>query len=253
MPSIPAVLRTLAVPLILALGAPALLLLGAPAACAATVGSGQVTTETRAVGDFEAISLAGSIDLVVRQGTQESVQVRADDNLLPLVETVVEPASGVRTLFVRVKRGHDARPSAPIAVTVGAVRLTRLASAGSGKVVVEALKTPRLRLALSGSSDATLRGLDADAFDVGVAGSGSVQASGSARQAKLAIAGSGDIEAAQLAADDVTVRIAGSGDAKVTADKTLEVSIAGSGNVEYGGTAAKVRSTVAGSGRVSRR
>ena len=51
----------------------------------------------------------------------------------------------------------------------------------------------------------------------------------------------------------MTVSIAGSGDAAVLANKSLRVSIAGSGDVQYSGTAAEVRSSVAGSGRVTRK
>jgi hypothetical protein len=54
-------------------------------------------------------------------------------------------------------------------------------------------------------------------------------------QVKLTIAGSGDVDLAPLAADEVVVSIAGSGDARVTANKSLGVTIAGSGDVVYGG------------------
>jgi hypothetical protein len=57
---------------------------------AGTTGSGKAATETRALPEFQAIELSGSMDLKVRQGSPQSVQVQADDNLLPLLETVVE-------------------------------------------------------------------------------------------------------------------------------------------------------------------
>jgi uncharacterized membrane protein len=61
------------------------------------------------------------------------------------------------------------------------------------------------------------------------------------------------VKLASLAANDVTVSIAGSGDATVQANKSLGVSIAGSGDVQYSGTATDVRSSVAGSGRVTKK
>jgi hypothetical protein len=54
------------------------------AARAATLGSGHGATETRPLPDFQAIALGAAFDVVVRQGAQQSVQVQADDNLLPL-------------------------------------------------------------------------------------------------------------------------------------------------------------------------
>ena len=230
----------------------ALTLIVSPAQ-AATTGSGRVASENRNLSDFEAISLSGSMDLIVRQGSKESVEVSADDNVLPLIETVVESGAAGKTLHVRFKRGERVWTKAPVKVTVQVVRLVGLASSGSGNLRVEGLKTPILKLAISGSSDARFSELDADAFEVRVAGSGDVQANGHARQVKVSIAGSGDVKLASLAANDVTVSIAGSGDATVQANKSLGVSIAGSGDVQYSGTATDVRSSVAGSGRVTKK
>ena len=220
---------------------------------AATTGSGKPATETRNVSDFEAIALSGAMDLVVRQGSKEAVEVTADDNLLPLLETVVESGSNGRTLHVRFKRGERVNTKGPIKVNVNVVKLSGLSAAGSGDIRVEGLKTPLLKLSVSGSSDARLNELTTDALEVRIAGSGDVQANGAAKALKVSIAGSGDVQMSALAADDVTVSIAGSGDAVVQANKSLGVSIAGSGDVQYSGTATAVRSSVAGSGQVTKK
>lgn len=225
----------------------------APAA-QAVVGSGGIATETRSVGDFDSIGLSGSIDLVVRQSGKVGVEVQAEDNLLPLVQTQVEATAAGPRLMIRLQddagRISHARP---IRVTVDVVRLNSLAASGSGDIVVEALKSPSFKLSLAGSGDARLRSLATDSFEIRISGSGDVAAAGSARQVKLGIAGSGDANLAELAADDVSVRIAGSGDADVTANKSLEVSVAGSGDVRYGGSVGAVKSSLAGSGSITRR
>ena len=223
------------------------------AALARTAGSGREATESRPVADFEAIAVADSIDLVVRQGEKEALMLSADDNVLPLVETVVEAGQRGRTLVIRLRRGESVSTRRPIKATVDVVRLVALASAGSGNTTVGALKTPSLRLSLAGSGDATLDALTADALEVRVAGSGDVKGAGTASQVKLTIAGSGDVDLAALVAEQVTVSIAGSGDAKVTANQSLGVTIAGSGDVVYGGAVTAVRTSVAGSGSVARR
>lgn len=239
--------------LFVAAAAFAVLCAATPPAYAATVGSGRAASETRSVSGFEAIAVAGAIDLVVRQTGKESAEVRADDNVVPLVETVVEDTARGRTLLVRLKRGESVRTKTDIRVTVDVARLTQLVSAGSGAVLVQGLDTPSLRLVLSGSADATLRELAAGVLDVRVAGSGNVEAAGTAQQVKISIAGSGNVSLASLPADDVKVSIAGSGDAKVVANKALGVSIAGSGDVVYSGSAESIRTSVAGSGRITKR
>ena len=229
------------------------LLANAPAAEARVVGSGKTATESRNVAEFEAITTSGSIDLVVRQGAKEALQIEADDNLLPLVESMVETGTHGRTLVLRLKRGENISHRKPIRAIVDVVRLGAIATAGSGDVAIEALKTPALKLAISGSSDARIAGLVTDSFELKISGSGDVNATGSAKQVKIGIAGSGNADLAALVADDVHVRIAGSGDASVTANKSLDVSVAGSGDVRYGGDATQVKFTTAGSGSISKR
>ncbi len=222
-------------------------------AAAATIGSGNVVTETRAASGYQAIALRGAIDVVVRQAGREGVQVRADDNVAPLVQTVVEGSGDTRTLRIQFKAGESVRTKTPVVVTVDVVKLSAVASSGSGDIRIEALNTPALTISISGSSDADLRQLDTEQLSLSIAGSGDVQARGRAARLDVSIAGSGDVNARELTAGAVDVSIAGSGDASVTAQKTLSVAIAGSGSVEYGGGATLVKRSVAGSGSVRQR
>ena len=235
-----------------ALIAAATLLAPGPA-LAATTGSGKALSETRAVSGFQAIALPGSIDVVVRQASSEGVQVRADDNVLPLVQTIVEGSGDTRTLRIQFKAGVSVRTKTPVVVSVDVIKLSAVSSSGSGNIRIEALKTPQLSLSISGSSDARLQQLDTDQLSVSIAGSGDVQASGRAGKLDVSIAGSGDLRARELAAGEVSVTIAGSGDASVTAQKTLSVAIAGSGDVDYGGGAVVTNKRFAGSGSVRQR
>lgn len=228
-------------------------LLALPEAHAATTGSGNPITETRAVTDFDAISHRGAIDVIVRQASRESVQVRADDNIVPLVQTTVDASGDARTLRVQFKAGESVRTKTRVVVTIDVVKLTALSSSGSGDLAIEALKTPALKLSLAGSADAKLLQLDTQQLSVSITGSGDVQASGRAAKFDVSIAGSGNVRARELEAGDVGVSIAGSGDASVTARKTVSISIAGTGDVEYGGGATLAHKRIAGTGSVRMR
>ncbi len=215
-------------------------------------GSGKAATDIRNVAEFQAIGLNGSIDLTVRQGATQSVQVEADDNLLPLLETVVESGSSGATLQVRWAKGKSLYTRSKVHVTVVVPKLTALAAAGSGDMKVESFNTPTLKLVIAGSSDARMNNLMAGELVVSISGSSDVAANGTAGKVVVSIAGSGDVHLGELKADDVSVTIAGSGDATVNAGKTLDVRIAGSGDVTYTGNAT-VKSRVAGSGSVTKR
>lgn len=222
------------------------------------LGSGPGATEIRQVGPFEAIHLAGSIDLTVRQGEATSVSVTADDNLLAHLETSVEAGApggsghpGPR-LVVRWRPGSSLSTRGPVRVQVVTPRLVALSSVGSGDARIEAFDTPRLELTLTGSGGASLHALKTDLLQIAIAGSGDVRAEGRAQRLKVRVAGSGDVQGEALRADDVNVGVAGSGDVAVQAWKTLAVSIAGSGDVAYSGDAV-VKASIAGSGTVRRR
>lgn len=225
----------------------------APAAQARVVGSGSVATETRNVGDFEAVASVGSFDVIVRQAAKTAVVVQADDNLLPLIETVVEQGKHGRTLVVRTRRGESISYRGNVKVTIDVVQLGALTSTGAGDVRVESLKTPAFKLSIAGASDARIVGLDTERLELGISGSGDVVGAGRAQQLKISIAGSGDADLGELVADEVSVSIAGSGDANVTANQSLQVSVAGSGDVRYGGQATAVKLSAAGSGTIRKR
>ena len=207
-------------------------------------------SEARSVAAFQAIAVQGSIDLSVRQGEQ-SVQVHARSDVLPLVETVVQGSGESATLQIRVRRSHALAPGR-IGVEVVVPRLTAVSGAGSGTVRIESFSTPSLAVKLAGSGDGTVTGLNAGELKVSLAGSADFQGDGQAGRLDLGIAGSSDARLGGLRADDVVVRISGSGDATLNAQRTLAVRIAGSGDVVYSGDAA-VTTSIAGSGSVKKR
>jgi len=151
-------------------------------AVAATTGSGNAVTEPRPVSGFQAIAMRGAIDLVVRQTGREGGQVRADDNVAPLVQTVVDGSGDARTLRVQFKAGESVRAKTPVVVTVDVVKLSAVASSGSGDIRIEALNTPALSLGIAGSSNARLERLDSEQLSIRIAGGGDVLARGPARR-----------------------------------------------------------------------
>ena len=239
------------------LAAPALLaaagLLPLAAQAERVSGSGRTITEQRSLPPFQGVALSGSMDLVVRQGSTQQVEVTVDDNLLPFLETEVTGSGADARLQVRWKRGMSIYTKTDARIHVTVPRLTSLAASGSGDMTVEPFETPSLSISISGSSDTRLQKLTTAALQISISGSGDVEGAGSATRLKIGIAGSGDVKLREMKSDEVSVNIAGSGDAGVHADKALEVRIAGSGDVVYTGNAATVNAKVAGSGSVNKR
>lgn len=212
-------------------------------------GSGETATETRSPGSFDGISLSGNFRVLVRQGGAETVEIKADKNHLPLIETRIVETSKGRTLEIGTKRGYWLQAASMPVLSIEVKSLRALSLAGAGDVKLEALKSPQLDASVAGSGDLSLNELQVERLGLRVSGSGDVQATGRAENLSISIAGSGDVKAAGLQAEEVKVSIAGSGDAQVHALKRLKVSVAGSGDVRYRGEP-HVESSIAGSGSV---
>ena len=249
-------------PLLLAL-ASAAVLAPLPAQAAPAVAAGKAATEQRTVPEFQALALQAPVDVVVRQGTPQSVTLTGDEQLLARLETVVEGSAGagksggVPTLVLRWKRENGLSMNSylgrtPLRATVVLPQLSALAVAGSGDLTLQPFKTPRLMVSVAGSGDIVLDTLSSDELQVSLAGSGDVRGSGKATRLQVQVAGSGDVQLADLRADNVTVNLAGSGDVAVQAQSSLTASIVGSGDITYTG-AAKVTRAITGSGTVRQR
>lgn len=214
-------------------------------ASARTEGSGNVVTESRPVADVQSVDLAGSGELTIIQGDAESLSVAAEDNILPLLETVVEKGA------LRIGFKGDAAPTIKVKMTLTVKGLTRVKLSGSGKIRADKLTAAdSLDVALVGSGMIDLKGVECAKWNLAVTGSGAVKAAGHAREQKVTVVGSGDYEGFPLETENSEVSVSGSGDCEVNAKEKLTVTISGSGDVDYTGAAA-VTKKVSGSGAVT--
>ncbi|HEY1091316.1 MAG TPA: DUF2807 domain-containing protein, partial [Burkholderiaceae bacterium] len=142
--------------------------------------AGEVATESRDVGAFDGLSLGGDFKVQVRQGSANKLVIKADKALLPYLESrVVESAKGGRRLEVGTRRGFSYSGPSP-ELSIEMPTLHHLAIAGSGEVVIEAMKTTELEASIAGSGDVRFTDLQADSMGLKVSGSGNFLAKGRA-------------------------------------------------------------------------
>ncbi|HWW25514.1 MAG TPA: DUF2807 domain-containing protein [Caulobacter sp.] len=140
--------------------------------------------------------------------------------------------------------------------------------AAAGAVFGSVGRTDHLELSNAGCGDWTVANVKGR-FELNQAGSGDTKA-GSAASAEINIAGSGDVKTQEIGGDlevniagsggvttasvngKLEANIAGSGDVTVNGgrSRSVEVSIMGSGDVDFGGEADAVEAHIAGSGDV---
>jgi hypothetical protein len=210
------------------------------------VGSGKEVSVPRKVGAFSALRLDSSVDVVAHQGAAAAVAVQADDNIEPLVETVVDGD----TLVVRLKKGSSFRTEHKTVVDVTFTTLSASQQRGSGDLHIDRLSGPRFESSIAGSGDLRIDSAQLGSFALSIAGSGDATIAGSADEARFSVAGSGDIDAHDFAARRVAVSIRGSGDAHVNATESIAASVAGTGDITYSGRPHDVTRKVSGTGSI---
>ena len=208
-------------------------------------GSGTPIEETRILSGYSGLVLNAPIDVTLKAGSTERVTLRADDNILPLIETKVVDDR----LEIGTRSGVSFSTRHPLKATVEFKQLNAIRMKGSGDMRADVIKAPVLELVVGGSGDVTIDRVEVDVLGISVAGSGNVTASGRAKRVGVVVEGSGDVDVAGVEARQAAVRVRGSGDVKVDAAEHLEVDVSGSGDVRYRGLP-QVKKKVRGSGSV---
>lgn len=228
---------------------PVLMLTATQLSAQKVTGSGDIKKETRSVkGSLQDINISGKYTLYISQGSTPSVEVEADDNLLPYIETEAEG----NELDIRIRKGYNASPTKAIIIRVTTSSLKEINSSGNSTIISNGkLKGDRLEVALSGNSIVDME-LQYDKLELAVSGDGKVKLKGSADKTEIAISGDGNIAASNMATDDMEVAISGKGEAHVNVSKKLEVSISGKGTVKYRGNPASVEQYVSGKGIIEK-
>lgn len=210
-------------------------------------GSGNVVTENRTVATFTGIDLQCSANVYFSQGETQSVKVEAEDNIIGHITTEVKNDE----LLVSTD-GKDFNTRQQINIYVTVKELCLLELTGSGNMIGQShinCDNMTLRIAGSGDLKADVRSLT---MKLKVSGSGNLDVSGTATSTDIRIAGSGNVNAKNLQTMNSAVAISGSGQTTINASDQLTVSITGSGDVHYVGDPLKLKTSITGSGNVTK-
>lgn len=214
-------------------------------------GNGDVTTKKVSTEPYDKLSIAGSFEVYLTEGTEGNITVEAESNLIPHIE--IESDRG--KLKVGTEEGYNLSPSSgnKIVIRIPVEDASEVSLAGSGDVFSETvIKGDHIDYNLAGSGDMKIQ-TEAKNIEANLAGSGDITLKGKADWLDCNIAGSGDIDAFELDATDVEANIAGSGDIMVTCNGELSANIVGSGDVVYKGNPTKEKSSSMGSGDIRKK
>lgn len=173
------------------------------------VGSGHLATESRPVHDFTSVEVTAAGHLIVEQTGVESLQVTAEDNVLPLVRSEVRNG--------RLLLGFE--PEASVTVT--------------HEVLFHVTVRDLTGVEASGASRAEIRGVDAAGLGLRASGASSLTAAGRAADVQLDVSGASRCEAPDLRSRALTASVSGASYALVRASDALVVNASGASILEY--------------------
>jgi hypothetical protein len=189
-------------------------------------GSGVRKTEKRELAAFTSIETTGAFEVDVTCQKPANVEIEADDNLLPLIQTEVR--NGV--LHVSTTKSYHSTGGIKLRITVP--DLAGIKSTGAGKFRITAVRN--------------------DKFEIDSTGAATVTAAGQSKALTVSSTGAGKIDTNDLRADKAEVTVTGAAAVEVNVSDELNVTVSGAGRVLYSGNP-KVNKHISGAGQVTKK
>lgn len=209
-------------------------------------GNGNVITKTRSIDSFDKVSVGGSFDVNLIDGTEGKLTIEGEENLLPYIETEVRNGK----LKVQFKENTNIRTTKRLVITIPFEDIEAISLGGSGNVTVKKrLKADDASFSIGGSGNITTN-VEANTVKVSIGGSGNIKLKGKTDNFKCSLAGSGSIKAYDLNANSLKASIAGSGSIQTSVRNKIKANIVGSGSVYYKGNPSNINTNSIGSGDV---
>jgi hypothetical protein len=181
-------------------------------------GEGPLKSETRTTTAFSQVEVSNGIRLTVQIGPTQSVEVRAQENILPVIATDIQGD----TLRIHSTQGYTTSEGVTVTVV-----------------------TPTLSgISMSGGSQGTATGLAADSLRIELSGGSALTASGSATTLSLNVRGGSRATLNELIAKTVVLDLSGGSNAQVNVSEQVSGSASGASRVTVtGGARINVEST----------
>src|SRR5690606_27737151 len=209
-------------------------------------GDGHAVTEIRHLPSFSRIQSDAPVYVSIRTGNEYAAYVTSDGNLSDYF--ITDSHGGTLTIGLAAGIAPVVEPRIVVVVP----NLRSVTHNGNGLVEIdEAGNFPDMNLTLNGSGDLRFFGT-ASRLRAALNGSGVILMEGYAAFLTADFRRYGEVRAEILLAGDAEVDLSGSGDIYLDLDygSTLDLTLCGTGNVEWWGAPARLAYSLTGSGKV---
>ena len=189
-------------------------------------GDGVIKSEDRPVSDFTKIVVTGGYEVQWGAG-KPALNISGDQNLLPLVRTVVSGNT------LTIDSTENLAPSRRMTIVLCSASLAEVQTTGAINFKAGQVSGTDLKLESTGASELTV--------------------DGSVANLKATLTGASTLHANALQTQAATLTLVGASNADVAVTESLKASITGAGSLTYSGTPASVEQNVTGAGTIRHR
>jgi hypothetical protein len=210
-------------------------------------GNNHVVKKEREARKFAGLRVSSGIDVYLKQGDKESIQVEADENLHEYILTEIR--DGVLHVYseANIMRAEMKR----VYVTMKDINSLKTSSAGD--IIGETpVKTDRLDLSASSAGDIKLEIYVKEA-EANISSSGDVTLTGVADILNADLSSAGDLNAYGLEVREADVSASSAGDADISVSERLRARSSSAGDINYRGNPKYVDAHSSSAGGVHRR
>jgi hypothetical protein len=210
-------------------------------------GHGNVTKEDRKTESFTGLKVSSGIDVYLRQGSNESVTVEADENLHEYILTEVR--GGVLNVYSEYNIRHAEKKR--VYVTMKEINSVKTTSAGD--VLGEGtINTDRLELSASSAGGIKLA-VNAKRMSIDISSSGDISVSGETDILRADLSSAGDLNAYDLRSREADVDVSSAGDADIYVSERLTARASSAGDINYKGDPKFIDAHSSSAGGIHRR
>ncbi|MFT3891147.1 MAG: DUF2807 domain-containing protein [Anaerolineales bacterium] len=159
-------------------------------------GSGKVIMQTREVSNFHAVDISYPGEIVISQGSKESLEIEAEDNVLPGLKTEVK--NGTLRIFYKAENGKHVNSTKPVKITIVVKELDDVQFSSAGTLTINDVKSDSLDFSLSGAGKVDVNDIETKDLKIDLSGAGSMDASGTTDKLDVNISGAGSFDGGDL-------------------------------------------------------
>ncbi len=212
------------------------------AGCEYRIGSGNLVTQTRNVGSFDAVSVGGGFDVEIKIGSPAKVVIEADDNIIDDIESAVKNGQ----LKISLNDGLSFN-DAHMKVYITCNEINRINSSASAKVVVLDEIQSNENIVLKASSGSRISAtLNSPATEADASSGAEIVVKGRTKKFEAESSSGATVTASELLSENTTAQASSGASTSVHASVLLNAKASSGGSVNYRGEASAVKKESSG-------